>query len=149
MRIPVPGYEGYYEIDTKGNVWNIKRGIALKTSTNNRGYRLIHLQKQGKKWSGLHHRLVAECFIANPDGLEQVNHINGDKTDNRPSNLEWVSRQQNWDHAKREQLPNKNRKLSLGQIDMARDLHSVGMTQTLIAKLMGVAQPSIHRIINA
>lgn len=147
MRFLVSGYENY-EIDTKGNVWSIKRGHKMATGLNNRGYKLVTLcNKDGRK-TFLHHRLVAETFIANPDGLEQVNHINGDKTDNRPANLEWVTRQQNWDHAKRNQLPNKNRKLSLGQIDMARELHSVGMTQTLIAKLMGVAGPSIHRIIH-
>lgn len=150
MRFLVSGYDNY-EIDTKGNVWNIKTGKKLSTRLNNRGYVHVKLydRKQGKGKTFLHHRLVAETFLANPDGLEQVNHINGDKTDNRPANLEWVTRQQNWDHAKREQLPNKNRKLSPGQIDMARDLRSAGMTQTLIAQLMGVSQPSIYRAVNA
>ena len=148
MRFLVSGYENY-EIDTKGSVWSIKKGKTLSTRRNNRGYLLIDLRNKDGRKTFLHHRLVAETFLSNPKGLEQVNHINGDKTDNRPANLEWVTRQQNWDHAKREQLPNKNRKLSPGQLDMARELHSVGMTQTLIAKLMGVTGTSIHRVVHA
>lgn len=41
------------------------------------------------------HRLVAKSFIPNPLGLEQVDHINNDKQDNRAENLRWVTRKEN------------------------------------------------------
>ena len=48
----------------------------------------------GGKW-GLVHRIVATAFIPNPNGLETVNHIDGDKHNNQVWNLEWCSRQEN------------------------------------------------------
>jgi len=52
---------------------------------------------EGRTWFA--HRLVASAFIDNPENLPQVNHKNGIKDDNKPQNLEWVSNQQNRDHA--------------------------------------------------
>ena len=45
------------------------------------------------------HRLVAETYIPNPHNYSEVNHINGDKTDNSVSNLEWTSHRQNMHHS--------------------------------------------------
>jgi hypothetical protein len=50
------------------------------------------------------HRMIAECYIPNPDNKPQVNHIDGDKLNNHYTNLEWVTREENLNHAKKNGL---------------------------------------------
>lgn len=60
-----------------------------------KGYQIATLfLQQGKTRRGVH-RFVAEAFLPRAAGKDQVNHINGDRADNRPENLEWVTCQEN------------------------------------------------------
>lgn len=69
-------------------------------STNHKGYYAGTLSTyNGKHKSFLAHRLVALAFIPNPENKEQVNHINGVKKDNKVTNLEWVTNQENMTHS--------------------------------------------------
>lgn len=97
----VQGYEGHYRVDELGNVYSAKRGKAkmLLPFLNSCGYPTVALCVNGKESYKTVHRLVATAFIPNPDNLPQVNHINGDKTDNRAANLEWVTAGDNQRHA--------------------------------------------------
>lgn len=70
----------------------------LKTNMIRKGYLQVKLCNQAEK-SLLVHRLVAEAFIPNVENKEQINHINGIKTDNRIENLEWVTGKDNIQHA--------------------------------------------------
>jgi phosphoserine aminotransferase len=93
------GYESLYEISEKAVIRNKKKGKVLKPSIDTSGYYQIHFSKNGKSKKIRVHRLVAEHFIANPLGKNQVNHIDGNKLNNTSSNLEWVTASENIRHA--------------------------------------------------
>lgn len=88
-----------YTIDEFGKVKNTKTNKYLKGAINSKGYLRVelHLNKKIKKF--FVHRLVAEYFVENPLNKEQVNHIDGNKLNNNMNNLEWVTNQENRNHA--------------------------------------------------
>lgn len=90
---------GHYIIDENGNVFNQQTKKILKGSIGEGGYKYYRLSKDGKKEMFYAHRLVAETFIDNPNGLPVVNHKDGNKLNNHVSNLEWVSYSANVKHA--------------------------------------------------
>lgn len=122
------GYEELYQVSNLGNVRKIDRwvrigrkdtyvskGCVLKGYTDN--YRRVALSKDGIKKTFYVHRLVALAFIPNPQNKPQVNHIDGDKTNNKASNLEWVTNQENMFHEKVNNL-NKNTRVVIAQYDL-------------------------------
>ncbi len=107
----INGFVGRYQISTDGKVRSIIGGrlklrqLHLSTS----GYtQSVLLNSSTKKTETfLVHRLVAIAFIPNPDNKPFINHINGDKRDNRVANLEWCTPKENSIHAATMRL-NKN-----------------------------------------
>ena len=88
-----------YEVSDHGEVRNTKRGNVLKYRVDKNGYCVISF-KQGKKTlNRTIHRFVASSFVRNPKALPEVNHKDGDKTNNFWKNLEWVTESQNMQHA--------------------------------------------------
>lgn len=108
----VKNYEGLYEVSNLGNVKSISyfnhvnnksypRNKMLKQIANDRNYLRVYLYKKGKGKNFRVHRLVADAFIPNPDNLPEVNHIDGNKQNNKTTNLEWCTHQHNMKEAYR------------------------------------------------
>ena len=93
------GFEAFtmddYEITREGQVYNKKWNRYVKLQKHRKGYVCVNICGGSK----LVHRLVAEKYIPNPENKPQVNHKDGDKTNNCVENLEWVSNQENRNHA--------------------------------------------------
>ncbi len=97
----IPGYEDLYRVSDQGRVYSVRNGIILRSRCNKHRYLRVDLYtRDGKRKSRLIHRLVALAFLGKPpDQGSVVNHLNFDRQDNRPENLEWCSVQENNRHA--------------------------------------------------
>lgn len=95
----VKGFENYL-ISESGDLKNTKTDKLLKPRYYRDGYMYYRLSKSRKEQSDIRvHRLVAMAFIPNNNNLETVNHIDGNKENNHVSNLEWMNRSDQLQHA--------------------------------------------------
>lgn len=100
MRKAIPGYEGIYDADESGDIFSVYLNKPISKRDDQRGYLVSTLHKGGIKKHIKVHRLIAAAFIENKNNLEQINHIDGNKKNNRHENLEWCSALQNLRHAR-------------------------------------------------
>lgn len=107
-----PSYDGLYLVSSKERVKStdrivncksgatrIHKGKELKHFLNERGYCCVVMSFNKQSKIKKVHRLVAETFLTKPDGKNQVNHIDCDKTHNNVENLEWCNNSENMLHA--------------------------------------------------
>lgn len=169
---PIPGFEGEYEVSSRGRVRSLDR---VKTYLGRRGGRPmdISIPLRGKEikgvidrgyvnvklgiGSGAHyhvgiHRLICMAFHGPcPDGM-QAAHINGDRMDNRPENLIWATPSENCKHRAGHGTTimgelSPNAKLTNEHVLAARDLSSAGWSPQRIADIFGVRGSTIARIL--
>lgn len=145
---------GYY-ISDHGDLYSSKTNIIMKSSKNSDGYLSSILYVNKTKYSVSIHRLVAIAFIDNPDPANkiQVNHKDGNKENNCYWNLEWVTQQENIDHAvktglrdsfKGENSP-KN-KYSENTIKKICQMLEDGRSQKYISEYLGVNKGTVNSI---
>jgi hypothetical protein len=105
----VVGYEGIYQVSNFGNVKRISsfrgvnkaylNGYNLTPRDNGKGYLRIKLTINNKSKRVMLHKIIANAFIPNDKSYPYINHINGNKQDNRIENLEWCTQSQNCLHS--------------------------------------------------
>lgn len=96
----IEGYEDY-QVTSWGRVFNKKTGNFVHQEVHAKGYLRVDLfNEKGRKHMKVH-RLVAKAFIPNPANKPQVNHIDGNNQNNSITNLEWVTNDENCNHANR------------------------------------------------
>ena len=131
----VLNYEGIYQVSNEGRIKSLSRDIAtyygsrktkeryMVANDNGNGYKYVDLSEKGIITRNYIHRLVAYAFIPNPEGKPEVNHINGDKSDNRAENLEWVTRRENEEHSYDIGLKNGSiSEIDVIELEMIKDL---------------------------
>lgn len=97
----IKGYDSKYYVSNLGRVKSIKyrRPRILKPRLDNHGYYRVALVNGKRIKECKIHRLVAEAFIENPYNKPTVNHIDGNKRNNRVENLEWATSKEQMEHA--------------------------------------------------
>lgn len=106
----IPGYEGRYEVPSFGNIRSLDRVVhdtlgrirhlagRPKAVSTVQGYGHVSLCDGHTEKHLQVHRIVAQTFIPNPEAKPEVNHIDGNKLNNRVNNLEWVTSKENTAH---------------------------------------------------
>lgn len=143
-----------YQVSNFGRVKSLEKNKVKKLTKNKKsGYQSFGIWMNKTMYSFYIHRAVAKAFIPNPLNLPEVNHKDGDKTNNHVSNLEWCTKKHNMQHAYKNELINNSgimhprHKLTETQIYEIRNL-SGKMKQLDIAKKFNVSSPTISYIIN-
>lgn len=148
---PVVGHEGYYEVSSLGRVRSLPRQVRSRraylkpgrakkpTPSGASGYLTLRMYKDGKATTKYVHQMVAEAFIGPRPGGFDIDHIDGDRTNNQRENLEFVTRAENL-------LRGRGTKYSDEKIERIREAIAAGETQRDIARRFSCSKSHVGRI---
>lgn len=151
----VEGFRGRYEVSNQGRVRRLyKSGVkrVLSLHPNNDGYLRVELYPDGRRVRIQVSHLVLNAFVGpRPEGMETA-HLNGDKVDNRPENLAWVSHAENVRHqvvhgTTRRGTLNPNAKLNPAKVREIRRLRAEGVQSKHLAPRFGVCAGTINEVL--
>lgn len=118
------------------------------------GYLCVKLAKDRKKTNKYVHRLVAQVFIANPEGLPEVNHKDGNRKNNHVDNLEWINRRGNLAHARyvlkrgAGTESDKRKRFTRVTIETVRQIRASDKTAKELSLIHGCSVNCVRRIRN-
>lgn len=136
-----------YEVSSEGRVR--RRGRVLRPRVHSNGYLRVCLSVNGEHSDQYIHRLVAKAFLGEPDAGMHADHINGDRADNRLSNLRWLTSDENRStrHLARGSR-NGSSRYSEKLIRSIKSRFGKGVTDRLIAEEFGVARRFVNAVRN-
>ena len=147
----VKGFDDYF-VTRDGEIYSkkYKEIRKLKHGYTLNGYGCVNLCKKGKAKTHRISRLVAQHFIDNPENKPQVNHIDGNKKNNRVENLEWCTSLENVKHAFEIGLmpdrKGENAGMSKLKDEQVKEIYLSDKRQRILAKKFKVNQSTIHYI---
>jgi len=156
----LPGVTGV-EVSTLGNIRTLDRivssengtrflkGRVLKQCNDKDGYLLVHIPIDGKFAMKRVHRLVAQAFIPNHDGLPEINHKDNNPLNNNVSNLEWVTHEENIAYREKYGTPAKDfvKKLPVFAINLSTLEVLRFRSQGEAGRKLGVFKQSINAVL--
>lgn len=147
-----------YAATKDGTIYSFHSNKFLKLVKKPNGYMVVSLSNQGKVRQILVHRIIASLFCNKPQDCNQVNHMDGDKTNNHSFNLEWVTAKQNNDHALSTGLKtpgfigegedNPSHKLTEIQVERIIDLRLDGFSNKRISDLLKINSNTVNGILS-
>jgi hypothetical protein len=165
----ITDYEEFYQISNLGRVKSLSRTIInvkgfvhkrkeriLRNYSVSKGYLAVDLAIGKKRHCPKVHRLVALEFIPNPNNYPQVNHIDGDKTNNKVNNLEWCTCKYNINHAHKNKLTNPAKGTSHGRcvlteeqvLNIIREYKTGDIFQYQLADKYNISQGQVYNIVS-
>ena len=140
------GCSNYYAVED-GNIFATWWMQNLHQDISPDGYPEVVITRDDKTvWYTKTHRVIAMAFVPNPENKDTVNHIDGNKMNNHPSNLEWMWNWENMDHALKTGL--KHSAMTDEMVHKACQLLEKNIKHSVIAKIVGCEPHNIKDILD-